>query len=72
MRDPQRKNGEDMKHKRLSNVDTVRQISVIEVKSIRGDGTNEDPISRITEYFLSDGTRLARVTTDSNPVEIYE
>lgn len=61
-----------MKHKRLSNVDEVRQISVIEVKSIRGDGTEEDPISKITEYFLPDGTRLARVGREDRPAEIHQ
>lgn len=61
-----------MKHKRLSNVDSVKQISVIEVKSIRGDGNNEDPIQQITEYFLPDGTRLARVNQFDNPEEIHE
>ncbi len=61
-----------MQHKRLSNVDSVREISVIEVKSIRGEGNQADPISQITEYFLPDGTRLARVGTNDNPQEIYE
>ncbi len=61
-----------MKHKRLSNVDTVRQISVIEVKSIRGEGTDDDPVSQITEYFLPDGTRLARVGLNDSPEEIHE
>lgn len=45
-----------MKHKRLSFVDSVKEITVIEVKSIRGEGSTEDPITQITEYFLSDGT----------------
>ena len=61
-----------MKHKRLSNVDTIKQINVIEVKSIRGLGTDADPISQITEYFLSDGTRLARVGYKDTPEEIHE
>jgi len=60
------------KHKRLSNVDSVKQINVIEVKSIRGSGTEEDPITCIIEYFLPDGTRLARVGLNDNPEEIHE
>ncbi len=60
------------KHKRLSSVDSVKQLSVIEVKSVRGDGTQEDPISQITEYFLPDGTRLARVGFHDNPEELHE
>ena len=61
-----------MKHKRLSNVDSVKQITVIEVKSIKGVGTTEDPISQITEYFLPDGARLARVGLNDNFEEIHE
>ena len=30
------------KHKRLSNVDSVKEITVIEVTSIRGSGTSTD------------------------------
>ena len=60
-----------MKHKRLSYVDEVKQINVIQVKSIIGAGTEDDPISSITEYFLPDGTRLARVGLNDNPVEIH-
>ena len=59
------------KYKRLSYVDEVREINVIEVKSIKGSGTTEDPISQITEYFLPDGTRLARVGLNDNPSEIH-
>jgi len=61
-----------MKHRRLSNVDSVKQITVIEVKSIKGVGTEEDPISQITEYFLPDGARLARVGINDNFEEIHE
>jgi hypothetical protein len=61
-----------MTHKRLSNVDSVKQITVIEVKSIRGDGTEKDPVYQITEYFLPDGTRLARVMFNDNPEEIHQ
>lgn len=61
-----------MKHRRLSNVDSVRQITVIEVKSIVGEGTEESPVSSITEYFLSDGTRLARVKLNDHPEEIHD
>jgi hypothetical protein len=61
-----------MKHKRLSNVDSVEQISVIAVKSIRGEGTEEDPVTQIIEFFLPDGTRLARVGQNDNPNELHE
>lgn len=60
-----------MKFKRLSNVDKVKQITVIEVKSIRGGGDKKDPISQIVEYFLPDGTRLSRVNQDDK-LEIGE
>lgn len=61
-----------MKHKRLSNVDSVKEITVIEVKSIRGEGNDKDPIEQITEYFLPDGTRVARTMQRENPEEIHE
>jgi len=61
-----------MTHTRLSNVDEVKQITVIQVKSIRGEGTTKDPIVPITEYFLPDGTRLARVGLNDNPGEIHK
>lgn len=59
-------------HKRLSNVDSVKQITVIEVISIRGAGNTDDPITQITEYFLPDGTRLARVGMNDKPEELHE
>ena len=61
-----------MKHKRLSNIDGVRQISVIEVKSVVGMGTEDDPVHQIVEYFLPDGTRLARVNAFDKPEELHE
>jgi len=59
-------------HKRLSDVDEVRQISVIEVKSVAGEGTENDPKHQIIEYFLPDGTRLARKDAFDRPEEIHE
>lgn len=61
-----------MKYIRLTNVDSVRQITVVEVKSIVGKGTPEDPIHQIIEYFLPDGTRLARVQASDKPYELHE
>ena len=61
-----------MNHKRLSNVNSVKQITVIEVKSIRGEGTEEDPIDQVIEYFSIDGKRLGRVDSYNNPEEIHE
>lgn len=60
-----------MKHQRLSYVDSVKTIQVIEVVSIRGLGTTESPVEQITEYFKSDGTRLARVDMNDKPEEIH-
>ncbi|HEC67026.1 MAG TPA: hypothetical protein ENI23_17250 [bacterium] len=48
------------KHKRLSNIDSVRVIKVVKIKSIVGLGTEENPIRQITEYFNLKGKRLAR------------
>ena len=47
--------------KRLSYVNTVKEITVIEVNSIRGEGTKESPIESITEYFLPNGRILSRI-----------
>lgn len=45
---------------RISNVDEVKIIQVIEVKSIVGKGIAEDPCRQIIEYYNLDGTLLAR------------
>lgn len=58
--------------KRLSNVNSVKKIEVIEVRSLIGSGEEESPIEEIVEYFLLDGTRLARVTIHDNPDKIIE
>lgn len=59
-------------HKRLSWVDSTKLISVIEVKSIRGFGTLEDPVQEVIEYFSLEGKRLARVSYPDNPEEIHQ
>ena len=47
---------------RPSNVDSVRVIQVIEVKSTYGEGERlSDPIRGIREYYSLDGELLARV-----------
>jgi hypothetical protein len=58
--------------KRLSNVDSVKLMNVIQIRSIRGEGNQSDPIEQITEYFLPDGTRLARVNQNDMPYLIIE
>ena len=35
-------------------------ISVIRVRSTAGDGTENDPIREVVDYFLPDGTQIAR------------
>lgn len=57
-------NRPSMENFRKSNVDEVRVIQVVQVKSITGDGTGEpghSPIRQIKEYFTLDGELLARV-----------
>ncbi len=39
--------------------DNARVISVIETKSLRGTGTEEDPCRIVTQYWDFDGTKLA-------------
>ena len=60
------------KHRRLSNVDEARVIRVIEIKSLVGDGTKDDPCRLITEYFSLDGERLARVKEFEGVENIHE
>lgn len=45
---------------RLTGVNSVRLIEVIEVKSLAGDGTDEHPFYEVTEYYGPDGELLAR------------
>lgn len=46
---------------RLSNVDEVKVIQVVEVKSLVGEGDGKGtPIRQIAEYFSVEGELLAR------------
>lgn len=46
---------------RLTNVDDVRVIEVVRVRSLVGEGDeNGTPKRQITEYFATSGERLAR------------
>lgn len=60
------------KHKRLSNVDEVKVIQVVEVKSLVGRSVEDDPGRQITEYFSLDGVRLARAEPFGKEPEIHE
>jgi len=46
---------------RTSNVNSARVIQVIEVKSIFGKGTDDDPVRELVEYYTLDGLLLADV-----------
>ena len=48
------------KFTRLTGVNEVKQVTVIEVKSIAGDGTDDYPVYEVTEYYSLDGELLAR------------
>lgn len=56
---------------RSSYVDSVKEITVIEVMSIRGAGTPDDPVEAITEYFLPDGKRLFRIDAKSRKLSAF-
>jgi hypothetical protein len=45
---------------RLTPINEIKVIQVIEVKSLIGDGTKDSPIAEVTEYYSLDGIRLAR------------
>lgn len=42
-------------------VDSLKVISVIELKVTIGSGDKEDPVRQVTEYWALDGRRLAIV-----------
>lgn len=44
---------------RISNVDEAKEITVIRVKSIFGEGTKDDPVHYVYQYFDKQGTLLA-------------
>lgn len=50
---------------RLNGPNSVRIISVIEVKAKRGLGIEEDPVREITQYWDQDGNLLAERDCDS-------
>lgn len=50
--------------KRFTHVNECKVMQVIEVRSIVGEGTNDDPVSVVVEYYSFDGERLARKTQD--------
>ena len=45
---------------RLTGVNEVKVIEVIEVKSLAGDGVEGSPFYEVTEYYSLDGELLAR------------
>lgn len=45
---------------RLTGVNQVSVIEVIEVKSLAGDGVDGSPSYEVTEYYSLDGDLLAR------------
>ena len=59
-------------HRRLSNVDEIKVIKVVEVKSLVGKGVQGDPGRQITEYFSLDGVRLARAEPFGKEPEVHE
>lgn len=44
--------------------DSARVVQVIETKSIRGLGTEKDPVREITQYWDFDGNFLAEMDTE--------
>lgn len=62
-------------YSRRSNVNEAHVIEVVHVVSIVGEGTTEDPVHAVHEYFALDGTILARhdeMVDDLDPVERHD
>jgi hypothetical protein len=55
--------------KRVSNVNSVRILEVIEVRSICGAATEADPVREVVEYFSMDGVLLARHDSRSDDLQ---
>lgn len=51
--------------KRMNGPNSVKVISVIEVKANRGLGIEKDPVREITQYWDMDGNLLAERDPDS-------
>ena len=49
----------DYAYARPRGTDSARTIQVIETKSIRGLGTEEDPVRYVFQYWDLDGTLIA-------------
>ena len=52
---------------RKSNVDEVKVIEVVQVKSLFGEGTKESIGRQIIEYYTLDGELLSRVDDFDRP-----
>lgn len=50
---------------RMDGPNSVKVISVIEVKATRGLGIEEDPVREITQYWDLDGNLLAEKDSDT-------
>lgn len=48
------------KFTRLTGVNSVKVVQVVEVKSLAGDGEKASPMYEVTEYYSFDGQLLAR------------
>ncbi len=46
---------------RARGTDSAKVIEVIETKSLRGDGTEKDPVREVTQYWDLDGNFLAEI-----------
>lgn len=51
---------------RLTGVNSTKVIEVIEIKSLAGSGTYDNPYYEVTEYYSFDGKLLARRSTDND------
>jgi hypothetical protein len=55
--------------KRLSNIDEVKIMQVIEIKSLIGKGTPEDVCRQLIEYYDMAGNLLARYDSWSSNLD---
>ena len=57
---------------RSTGVNGARVVTVIEINSLAGNGTNEHPYIEVTEYYSFDGELLARRNPNDLGLGVWE
>ncbi|MFM1793910.1 MAG: hypothetical protein RL642_295 [Bacteroidota bacterium] len=55
---------------RESWVNSAQQVTVLEVRSIHGEGTPHDPFHQVVEYFTLDGEKIGKLEREKCKISI--